>query len=98
MDNTRESMQAEITALKMLLAETDYNSNKLIESLVVTMSEASAVNFIAKFVAWLSGAIKDFGEVVRNRAAWRDRINELEKLLEDLADDLADNGGSEVAN
>lgn len=85
MDNTRESIQAEITALKMLLAETDYNANKLIESLVVTMIDASAVNFIAKFIAWLNGAIQEFGEVVRNRAAWRERINELEKLLEDVA-------------
>lgn len=83
---SREQILAEISALKMLLVETDYNSNKLIESLVLTMSEASAVNFIAKFVSWLSGAVNDFGEVVRNRVAWRARINELEAELTEFPD------------
>ena len=83
----REQIIAEITALKMLLVETDYNSNKLIESLALTMSDASAVNFIAKFVSWLSGAVNEFGEVVRNRAAWRARINKLEEELAELPDE-----------
>lgn len=87
MNTTRDSILAEITALKMLLADTDYNSNKLIEGLVAAMADATAVNFISKFIAWLKNAIVEYGEVVRNRAAWRERINELEKLLDGLTDE-----------
>ena len=78
----REAIEAEIRALKSLLVDTDYNSNKLIEDLVITMQSASITNFISKFVAWLKTAVESYGEVVQNRAAWRAKINELEEQLE----------------
>lgn len=79
----REQIEGEIRALKSLLVDTDYNSNKLIEDLVLTMQSATVTNFISKFVAWIKSAISTYGEVVQNRAAWRARINELEALLEE---------------
>lgn len=80
---TQEEIQGEINALKSLLVDTDYQSNKMIEGLISTMQDASAVNFISRFVAWLRTAITDFGEIIRKRAEWRLRINELEEELKE---------------
>lgn len=80
----------EINGLKSLLRDTDYTSNKIIESMVQTMQDATLTNFIKKFVEWLTNAVKDFGPVIRDRAAWRARINELEDELEKLDLNAAD--------
>lgn len=79
-----EAIQAEITALKSLLADSDYKANKLIESLVATMQGTTAVNFVSRFVSWLADATKEFGDVMASRAAWRAKINDLEAELETL--------------
>ncbi len=79
-----EAIQGEITALKSLLDDSDYKANKLIESLVATMQGATAVNFISRFVSWLTDATKEFGDVMASRAMWRAKINELEMDLENL--------------
>ena len=83
----RTEIIGEITAIKSLLVDTDYKSNMLIESLVVTMKDATALNFIAKFIAWLAEAVTEFGTVVEERAAYRTRIRELEAELEALEDE-----------
>lgn len=85
MEEKHEAIQGEITALKSLLADSDYKANKLIEGLVATMQGATAVNFISRFVAWLSDAATEFGDVMASRAAWRAKINELEAELENLS-------------
>lgn len=82
MENKRDTILAEITALKLLLADSDYKANKLIEGLVVAMNGATAVNFISRFIAWLLDAMHEFGDVVASRAAWREKINTLEAELE----------------
>lgn len=74
----------EINGLKSLLRDTDYTSNKIIESMVQAMQDATLTNFIKKFVEWLTNTVKDFGPVIRDRAARRARINELEDELEKL--------------
>lgn len=79
MDN--EHILAEIRALKSFLEEGDYNDNKMIESLVVTMNEATADNFIEMFMAWVGTTFQQYQDKVQNRQMWRDRINELETML-----------------
>lgn len=79
MDN--EHILAEIRALKSFLEEGDYNDNKMIESLVVTMNEATADNFIEMFMAWVNATFQQYREKVQNRQLWRDKINELEAML-----------------
>lgn len=76
-----EHIMAEIRALKSLLADTDEIGSKLIEGLVEHMASATPENFIAQFLAWLSATLAQNGEVIRNRAAWRASIDELETLL-----------------
>ena len=87
MESKRETIQAEINALKSLLRDTDYKANKLIEGLVAAMDGATAVNFVSRFIAWLTDAMRDYGEVVSSRAGWREKINALEAELETLTDE-----------
>lgn len=79
MDN--EHILAEIRALKSFLDEGDYNDNKMIESLVVTMNEATTANFIEMFMAWVNTTFQQYRDKVQNRQMWRDKINELEAML-----------------
>ena len=78
----REIIEGEIRALKSLLENTDYNSNKIIEGMVTSLKDVSEEDFTEKFIAWVRNAIIKFGEVVDLRAAWREKINELEQELE----------------
>lgn len=99
MNNTYEAIQAEITALKSLLIDTDYNSNKLVESLVAAMDGVTAVNFIPTFLSWLSDTVNEYGAVVRDRASWRTKINELEDQLaeDEINEDAESDIGAEEA-
>ena len=54
---------------------------------MATMNGATAVNFISRFIAWLADAMREYGDVVSSRAAWREKINALEAELETLTDE-----------
>lgn len=73
----RERINAEINALKNQLEQTDFQLYKVIEQLV---SCSSITGILSLFRSFLS----EFGPLVTNRKAWRDRINELEQQLEAL--------------
>lgn len=83
MDNVRITEQ--INGLKSLLADTDYVANKIVESLVATMQDATAIDFIAKFLLWLASCAAEYGDTIRKRAQWRAKIRELEQQLEGVA-------------
>lgn len=87
---SKDEIQNEINGLKSMLKDTDYTSNKVIESLVATMNGASVTNFIKKFLEWLSSTVTEYGTVMVDRAAWRARIDELEKQLENVAPEVTD--------
>ena len=82
MDEKRERITAEITALKSLLAESDYQLIKMLESLA---SCTSLLDILAVFKSFLT----DFGELVNNRKIWRENINTLEAELEQLDTETA---------
>lgn len=77
MDEKRERVTAEITALKSLLSESDYQLIKMLESLAGC---TSLLDILAVFKSFLT----DFGELVNNRKTWRENINLLEAELEQL--------------
>lgn len=79
----REQIEGEIRALKSLLVDTDYNSNKIIESMTATLKDVTEEEFTSKFITWVRDTIINYGEIVERRAAWRTRINELQRLLDD---------------
>ena len=65
----------EITALKSLLQDSDYQLIKLIESLAGC---TSIVEILTTFKSFLA----EFGELVNSRKSWREKINLLEAELE----------------
>ena len=77
MDEKRERITAEITALKSLLTESDYQLIKMLENLAGC---TSILDILAVFKSFLT----DFGELVNDRKTWRENINTLEVELEQL--------------
>ena len=77
----QEQIMAEITALKNLLEQSDYVPNKLSEGIVLALDGATAVNAIPRLLAAAMSSLEEYREVIKNRAAWRGRINELEAEL-----------------
>lgn len=77
MDEKRERIAAEITALKSLLTESDYQLIKMLENLAGC---TSILDILAVFKSFLT----DFGELVNDRKTWRENINTLEAELEQL--------------
>ena len=77
----QEQIMAEITALKNLLEQSDHVPNKLAEGIVLALDGATAVNAIPRLLAAVMSALEEYRDVVKNRAAWRARINELEAEL-----------------
>ena len=77
----KEQILSEITALKNLLEQSDHVPNKLAEGIVLALDGATAVNAIARLLSAVMSALEEYREVIKNRAAWRARINELEAEL-----------------
>lgn len=80
----QEQIIAEITALKNLLEQSDHVPNKLAEGIVLALDGATAVNAIARLLSAVMSALEEYREVIKNRAAWRARINELEAELDHI--------------
>ena len=77
----QEHITAEIAALKNLLEQSDHVLNKLSEGIVLALDGATAVNAIPRLLAAVMSAMEEYRDVVKNRAEWRARINELEAEL-----------------
>ena len=77
----QDQIVAEITALKNLLEQSDYIPNKLSEGIVLALDGATAVNAIPRLLAAVMSALEEYRDVVKSRAEWRARINELEAEL-----------------
>ena len=80
MNETREQIISEITALKMLLNDTDYQVTKYAEGLTACTTQREQEAYREAFMA-------QYGEVIQNRITWRAKINELEEELDNLPDD-----------
>ena len=74
----QEQIMAEIAALKNLLEQSDHVPNKLSEGIVLALDGATAVNAIPRLLAAVMSALEEYRDIVKNRAEWRARINELE--------------------
>lgn len=76
-----EQITAEIAALKNLLEQSDHVPNKLSEGIVLALDGATAVNAIPRLLAAVMSALEEYRDVIKTRAAWRAKINELEAEL-----------------
>lgn len=82
----REHIIAEINAYQNLLEQNDHIPNKISEGLISVLQDATTVNFIPKFLAYIVSVKDEYGEVIANRVKYRSRINELEAELQKLSD------------
>lgn len=82
----KDQILSEITALKNLLEQSDHVPNKLAEGIVLALDGSTAVNAIARLLSAVMSALEEYREVIKNRAAWRARINELEAMMTTLDD------------
>lgn len=71
MENTKDVIMGEITALKSLLADSDYAFFKTVERLMACTSSTAMINV-------LKTGQDERGELATRRQSWRDRINVLE--------------------
>lgn len=78
MEETRDQIMGEITALKMLLRDSDYEIIKLAEGFA-DCNTATDFTRVAK-AFWA-----DYRAIVENRRAWRSKIRDLEARSEQLA-------------
>lgn len=83
----QEQIASEIAALKNLLEQSDHVPNKLAEGIVLALDGATAVNAIPRLLTAVMSALDEYRDVVKNRAEWRARINELEAELEKLQEE-----------
>lgn len=80
MSDRREQIENEITALKMLLADTDYQVTKYAEGLTACSTQKEENAFREAFMA-------QYGDIIASRVQWRETINELEEEREALPPD-----------
>ena len=83
----REHIIAEINAYKNLLEQNDHIPNKISEGLISILQDATAVDFIPKFLVYIVSVKDEYGEAIANRVQYRKKINELELELQKLTDD-----------
>lgn len=87
---TRQEIQGEITACKQLLADSDYSILKSLEGLLTCTSATG-------MIAHLKELAEEIFALKLKRQAWRDKINEMEALLETTTDDETDSSEGDAA-
>ena len=60
------------------LIQTDFISNKIIESLIENLADATALNFIAVFIRFIADVRIHYSDVLKLRKQAREEINRLE--------------------
>ena len=61
-----------------LLSATDHIPNKIIESLIENLADATALNFITVFIKFIADVRVHYSEVLKLRKQAREEINRLE--------------------
>ena len=77
-----EQITAEIAAMKNLLEQSDHVPNKIAESIVLALDGATAVTAIPMLLAAVVSVLAEYRQLIKDRAAWRERINALEAELD----------------
>ena len=61
------------------LHETDHIPNKITESLVLTLHEATALNFIANFITWLRTSYSEYADIISYREIARQELARIQE-------------------
>ena len=68
----------EIEFYESILNQTDHIPNKIIESLIENLADATALNFIGVFVQFIADVRIHYSDVLKLRKQAREEINRLE--------------------
>lgn len=60
------------------LIQTDHVTNKIVESLIETMCDATALDFVLRFIAWLVKTNNEYHDVIGYRKFARSKISKEE--------------------
>ena len=77
--NTKET---ELAWWYQVLEKTDYIPNKIIESLIENLADATALNFIGVFIQFVADVRIHYNDILKLRKQAREKINELEGEIE----------------
>ena len=66
----------------VFLIQTDHIPNKIIESLIENLADATALNFITVFIKFLADVRIHYNDVLKLRKQAREEINRLESKAE----------------
>lgn len=83
----KEQIESEITALKDLLGQSDYVPNIIAESIMTALDGATAVSVIPRLLTAVNEVLDVYLDVIKKRAAWRERISALEAELKETLED-----------
>lgn len=67
---------------RIFLMVTDHIPNKIIESLIENLADATALNFITVFIKFLADVRIHYNDVLKLRKRAREEINRLESKVE----------------
>ena len=70
--------ETETEFYETFLIQTDFISNKIIESLIENLADATALNFIAVFIRFIADVRIHYSDVLKLRKQAREEINRLE--------------------
>lgn len=76
-----ETFQEEFTEIEFyesILNQTDHIPNKIIESLIENLADATALNFITVFIQFIVDVRVHYSDVLKARKQAREEINRLE--------------------
>ena len=70
--------ETETELYETFLIQTDFISNKIIESLIENLANATALNFIGVFIQFIADVRIHYSDVLKIRKQAREEINRLE--------------------
>lgn len=63
------------------MEQSDYVPNKIAESIVLALDGSTSVNAMHRLITVVIEVLDEYRDVIKKRAAWRERINALEAEL-----------------
>lgn len=77
-----DTKETELAWWYQVLEKTDYIPNKIIESLIENLADATTLNFIGVFIQFVADVRINYNDVLKLRKQAREKINELEGEIE----------------
>lgn len=77
-----DTKETELAWWYQVLEKTDYIPNKIIESLIENLADATALNFVGVFIQFVADVRIHYNDVLKLRKQAREKINELEGEIE----------------